>query len=478
MRRSHKLILSFIVFIILIGIYYITTTNKNKKEVEPTHENITLTQINDTNIEKIELKSLHDSLELQRSDQKWYIAANEDIDIIESKLNHLLSIFCNINVERIVRKNYDANTDLSEYGLDTQATTATTYLGDGSTIKLYLGNRTPDSNYYYIRKENTNDIYTIKTDYGDCFKYTLDDFRKLELETVDYKKLSYLYLHQKGKQPIEITSNSEKNKDLNSYGLGLFLLSQPYSEPKNVDYNGYEILLRSLPNFDMAKFLEDNPSDLSEYGLEEPQLEIILQEKEPETSSIKEVHYLFGNSYDEDHIYFKTADSDIIYTTENSFIDRLITDPFQLADKLIYITNINQVNKIDIDGQGKKYTLTLERKQIEGREINNDGETKELFKVNDVLTDDKSFRKLYQDIIGITADFEVRNDLSATFNQDQKITIKYYLNDDSTKILEYYPYDNNFHVIQMEPNVYWACSNNKLNHMFQLLEQLDRDNIN
>ena len=137
-----------------------------------------------------------------------------------------------------------------------------------------------------------------------------------------------------------------------------------------------------MPALSIEDFVEDGVEDFAKYGLEDPSLELIIKDSE------NTLHLLFGNEYDEDKIYFRTLDTDSVYGMKKSNIEFAHVKPFDLVEKFAYIVNIENVDKLEIEGRGKSYTLTLSR---ETQEAENEDEEDEV--ITTYMIDGKEVEK-------------------------------------------------------------------------------------
>ena len=299
--------------------------------------------------------------------------------------------------------------------------------------------------------------------------YTLSDVRDKSLPEVDTMELTYFLIDKKDGKPIEIKINDEQSQEEAEFGLGLWRMTQPYNEPMGVDGTAFEELLNGMKVFTIEEFIEDGAQDLSKYGLDDPSLEFVMKDEE------NTLHLIFGDEYDEDKIYFKTPDSDSVYGMKKSNIDFVDVKPFKLVEKFAYIVNIEYVDKIEIEGLGKSYTLTLTRETKEAEDEDEEDEVITTYKANGEEVEEKAFKKAYQSIIGILVDAEYSKDLE----ENPEVKTTFYLNKGSNREvhINYVPYDKDFYAVFRSGKAEFIVNRDAVHKMLDDLEALIRGDL-
>ncbi|WP_058484874.1 DUF4340 domain-containing protein [Defluviitalea phaphyphila] len=469
MKKSKNLILSLIFLAILIGIYlYIN----NKPQVADNNdnnedsENIELSDINKDDIIKMILTS-EEEIIFEKKDDEWEIVG-EEINIDQDKVESIASSFALIYATRIVEEN---PVDLSKYGLNSsEKVIAKAVLKDGSEKEFYLGNKTPDGKSYYCMQENDNKVYLIPTIRGDKFNFKINDIREKSLVKIDTSKLKYLLIKEEGKPTIEIVSNEEDTKG-KEYGIGLWIMKQPYINEHTINTENFNKVLDGLGTISIKDFVVDNPSDLSEYGLENPRMEIKMQDEE------NTLHILIGDNKDEDTVYFKNIDENIIYTMDSSTLESFEINPFDIISKFVYIPNIDTVSNIYIEANEKTYSMSLTRTIKEAEKEEDEDETITTYKVNNKEVKEEDFKKYYQELIGITYDAEIDKNIRINLKEiEPEVKTIFTLTNGEKVSIEYIPYNEELYAPLRDGNIEFVVSKKKVDNMLETLEKLISSN--
>jgi hypothetical protein len=262
----------------------------------------------------------------------------------------------------------------------------------------------------------------------------------------------------------------EENNGLDNSGLAMspWIIVKPYTQEYTADSSAVSTLQEKYTTFDFIKCAEYNPTDLSQYGLDNPKATIKMEylvtrkekldkpEKNPDTGEeITEKTYydpkdfkLSVGSLDEDNNYYVMINGDgAVYTIDKEAIDNMVeVDPFSILNKFVTIPNIEMVDKIDIDIDGTAYMMKLER--TTGKNEKGEEEIKTTYFYNGKEAKEEVFKDIYQKIISARYDAPIKKEIIAA-DIAPFLTITFHLNDEKNTVLtaSYLPYDESFYII-------------------------------
>ena len=113
-----------------------------------------------------------------------------------------------------------------------------------------------------------------------------------------------------------------------------------------------------------------------------------------------------------------------------------------LMDKLTHIADLNNVKNITFEGKGDKFTL--ERKGTEENYV---------YDINGQNFEEKKFKEIYREIIGITSDKIAYEGVSGT--ADYKVTVNF--KDGKTDVWEYISYNERNYVLTHNGEAKYIC---------------------
>lgn len=463
MSKGNKIIILIVVLGLLIGSYIFMKNRPTKKEdAEGEQEKIELSKVEKDKINKMVLQSKDSTLTFIKKGEEWSIDYPHPVKLKQTYIDDIAYSFASLYAERVVDENPD---DLSQYGLKEPSVKAWAELEDGKKTKVfYLGDKAPTGNNYYIMLEGDPKVYAVWMNHGEHFSYKMDDIREKKLTEINVQELSYLKMAIADKPVIEIKENDNRSEDEAQFGLGMWKMIKPYNQPMGVDSNGIEKVLSDIPNLEIKGFIDDDPSDLGQYGLDVPSRELVVKDKS------NTVHLYFGKDAGDDEVYFKTADSNAVYTMAKEKVSFMDIKPFELVEKFAFIVNIDDVDKIVVEGEGKAHTLTLERSTKKAEKEGEEDEIETVYKVDGKEVEESPFKKYYQSIIGLLVDAE--NDKESTEKAEVKTTFFLNKGKDREIHVDYVPYDRDFYSVVRQGKAEFIISRDQVHKMLEDLELL------
>ena len=393
-------------------------------------------QISRVDIERIVAVSLtgpgrEQPFSMRRTESGWEVAgASSAIPIKESRIKDILYSFGSLYGERVIE---EEAADLAQYGLEPPAVVAVATLDDDSTIEVYLGDRTPAGNTWYLGLPGKRIVYSVWTNHGNHYYYTVADLRGDELPTINSEALAYLRLRGPDVPTIEVVETNPVDVRFANL-LTRLAVVQPYAIPRAIDSEKFAEVQSLVVQPRIDRIVSDDPAAAAEYGLAPPRMELLARDAEGAVFEL-----LIGAEID-DEVFFQVPGRATVYATKHSRAKILDLRPFELVDKFVLILNIELVDAIEIEHPGGVNRLTIER-------TGSGDDLVETFDIDGTAIEDKPFRQLYQLIIGLLADAELpAADQEAMLAAAPEVRITYLMNSppDSRMSAALVPYDRQF----------------------------------
>jgi hypothetical protein len=452
MNKTRNIIILIIVFI-LLSVGYLALNQSQKKKVTVATKAATekLSIGDEKNLNKVIIKSKTATLTLEKKGANWIANSLTSIKVNTSSITSILTSITSLTPGQIVEK---SPKDLSIYGLKDPSSIVTASFSDGSVKELSVGNTTVNGDYYLMVKGDEN-VYVVPQTDGSHLQYALSDVIDKSLTQIDTQSLTYILIDHKDGKPIEIQTNTSQSAAEKQAGIDNYSMTKPYDIPYGVDSQKFsDLLLSKMPTFAIQQLVDADAKDLSKYGLDKPTLELKLKD------SKNSLHLIFGKDADNSNIYFKTDASNSVYTMAKSDLSTFNVSPFDLVAKLIYLTNIDNVDKILIEYAGNTNEFTIDRKTVKAQKTGDPDTVTSTFKVDGVEVKDPDFRTFYQSLIGISADAE----LDKTVQENPEFKITYYLNKGDSKVdkIEFCPYNNDFYAAFINGKAQFVVSKSQI----------------
>lgn len=414
MKRNVKMLLiAVLVLALLIGGYFLLLKWKsNGGEGNPDTALTGTTQyLYDANLEDIAHIEFNN---------EWgnYIVYNDETPRIEGYSSHVIdteelsSVFYSCSNASIIHR-IDNPTALADYGLEDSKRSISVTLRDGTSYKLLIGNSANFEGEYYAMLDGADYVCTISSYKAESLTQNPETFRSLAVCTLDGGSVESFSIYKKGKKELAVEYSEEASQ--NEISSSSYVMTYPYSGVK-ASADKLRPLFESFGTITALSIAEENPENLEKYGLDSP---YVITVKDAQT----EVTLKMGSYAEDGMLYMMKDELPVVYLAECPFYEIVKeADADEYPEKFVNLFNINEVEKITI--KTKKESHTMEIKE-------ND------YKINGKDTDENTFKKLYQKIIGIkAAEFTNRNPRG-----EEKCSISFVFNDGTEKTFKYYIYD-------------------------------------
>ncbi|MCD8355591.1 MAG: DUF4340 domain-containing protein [Clostridia bacterium] len=321
-KNTKRLVIGGIAVVILGGIYAGLTLIPEKEDASSETESVSLVSM-DTD----DLASVHVSLESEDytlqfthddSGTAYTMSGGEETaDYSESLMQELMNNACSVSA-RLIAENCD---DLSEYGLSEDDSTTTVEITDtdGATTVLTFGLSSDILSGTYCMKDTGDTVYLLDSDTASSLTQSQSYYRNLtvlgsyyslssELQTLTIDSMS---------DGSTITIQARDISDMDSDAID-FYSDYVFTAPISCDADDYTLSTGILSDLQDAltaqAIVEDNPSDLSKYGLDTPRAKIGIK-----TNSL-DATVLVGSTDDDQGIYLmKEGGSTVFLSTASDF---------------------------------------------------------------------------------------------------------------------------------------------------------------
>ncbi|MDD3840542.1 MAG: DUF4340 domain-containing protein [Clostridia bacterium] len=450
MKTYKNIIALLAVLAILVGTYYFTKRSPDEQQSKQTDENeIFITE--QEQISHIEIKRDDISLTFKNQGQDWSVDA--DVELDQNKVNSTAASFASIHAVSVVQDQVD---DLQEFGLDPATAVITIRLKDHEIKKFYIGDTIPSGDGYYFKEEDSNSIYIVDKYFASNALVTLDDMRDRQLFFAEEGQINYIKIKGDEGKIIELKSQEQKDEQLASKGLGSWKMINPYQ--RDGDVQKISELASIVSNIQVKEFVSCE-NDLQQYGITDDAKQIMLG-----TDDSEQLHLLIGDNKDEDSVFVKSADKDLVCTIDSDILEVFDYKPFDLMDKFAFIINIDLVDKVEIKQKSETHVLSIEGSESEEQD-------KKTYKIDGKPVKEDKFKDFYQILIGLTVDAVNEDD---TTEQPEVETI-YRLNEEGEKrqvTVSYIPQDRYFYAVSIDGYSDFIIDREKVDHMLKELNDL------
>lgn len=227
----------------------------------------------------------------------WYILEPIRARADESKMNDLLWDVEGLKAEAFVS---DAPEALTPYGLSEPRARFELWTEEGTMQVLFVG--VEKGEQVYVKNSTAPSVYLVDADFLEEMGKDITEFRD--------KKVLLFYSYQVNE--IDITGGGETStwkKDSKGNWKGPLGVSVERS-----DVSGF---LSDLQRLEVEEFVDDRPSDVTQYGLSEPQYTVTLKFEEVPSQ------VLFVGREQNEMVYVKNRDIDAVYAVKSVLMDTI-----------------------------------------------------------------------------------------------------------------------------------------------------------
>ncbi|MBU3191038.1 DUF4340 domain-containing protein [Clostridium bowmanii] len=463
MKKSKSIIILVVILLLLSGAYFYVskhpkTKDADKSSISDVASTVELWEVDDTKVSKVIATFGDGSNTFIKKNKNWSID-NYDYKLDQPMITSAIGSLINSH-GTLVEKNTE---DIEKYGL-IKPIINLIIVGDGSDKILNIGDKTSEGTNYYASGNEKKDVYSISVSTVDNIIKAQSAYRDKTITSINPETLTSIKIIEAGSSPIEIEKNENRSVEETNYNLNTWTLSGAYSKTIGVDDNKIGLVAAAIPKLTASDVIIDNPKDLSIYGLDKPSLELILKD------SKSTLQLFIGKNKDDKYVYFKTSEADTIYVMDKTVIDTFRVKPLDIISKFVYIVNIDKVDKIVVVANGMETTVLLSRTSTKAEKSGDPDVVVTTSKVNDKIIEIKKFKKVYQEIVGLTVDSE--NDKK----QEEKpaVSITYTLNNAKKKkeVINFVPYNNQFYAVFRDGKSDFVISLDKVNKMLTSLKNI------
>lgn len=243
--------------------------------------------------------------------------------------------------------------DLKPYGLDRPQYYMAMEYDDAKPDTLFIGNDTPTRDMSYMKFSSGRKVFAVN-------KFLTDMMKK---PVKSYRSRTVLNVIADDVHGIEIfRGNDDSERIRMSYNGVVWMMEHPWE--LNGNEKSIDELLKKFSEAKKVTLVDEKPTDLAKYGLDQPSVVIDLQV----SYGMPNKMLLIGNRLTEKgkkHLWYaKQFDADLVFTVEKSFVN-LVNRPLEwFVDSNPLRFNRNIVNKIllQTDKQTVVFTMNTEGK--------------------------------------------------------------------------------------------------------------------
>jgi hypothetical protein len=311
----------------------------------------TLFEFKPEDVAEISLVYADREINLKRSGDDWQLTKPIDVAADAVTARNLANTIAECEVKKELT---DASSDLTQYGLDSPFVTVTVKLKDRELTAILVGKNAPVGSSTYVQKADDKRVLLTSSTFRAGVDKKVKDLRDKTILTFADKDVQKVGIRGEGKDIRLVQKDDAWN------------IEQP--GPYAADATAMRSFLSTLRSLRAADFPDDQPTDLSTYGLDHPRLQVALYLGK---DSI-EKRLLIGKETDKKEIYVQQSDGPAVYTVSDWVFRDLNKNVGDFRDKTVLAFDRDKVTALEIkptDGSPVKLVRGENKQwQVEGNE--------------------------------------------------------------------------------------------------------------
>jgi len=428
MKPIKNIVIILAVIGLLIGGFYWVNNFQPKEKTDDSATpsfapSVIVSKIERDSIQKVTVNNEGETFTISKNGEDWLLNNDADVKLTSTGISSFLYDCATISAKEIIEENV---TDFSVYGLDQPKRSVVIECSDGNTLTALVGNSSIDGSICYLMMEGQTTVYAKSSSGCSSLVIPMSKLLEKSIYSIGSDSIGTISLHKTGTEKVRLVNAFVKETEEGK--IYEWRMEAPLIKVAN-DYNIREQMIEKIASLSANEVIPF-PSDATDYGFASPQAVYTVSDLENTTSYTVTV----GKDTDDGNTYVKLSDSKTVYTVPKDSISFIHLNYQQLVDSLVHVENIIDIAEINISGLGKSYHLT-----ISGSDDN------ATYKINDKDIEEKSFKKAYQTIIGLSLSSFSKNPVTAA----SEFTIVYTKNDGTQVTVECIPYDDRNYVTKV-----------------------------
>jgi hypothetical protein len=325
------------ILIILTAFVYLYEIKGGQRREEAAQEAQRLLPMTTEEITELTLRRPQETIVCRRTEDGWQITEPLTTAGDRSAIERILGTLSQAQTNRVVR---DTAADLAPFGLDPPQVTVEVRSGEGPAGIVHLGHKNPTGSHIYARREGEPTVYLTEASLlsqAQTELLQLRDRRVLSFQPAEVRGLSL----QRAQKSIELARDP-----------GGWKLKKPLQVM--ADKNSIDSMLRKLSDARISAYVDEQPADLSPYGLLRPTLSLVLT-LGPEASQ-KSLHI---GARKDDGRYARDASRDPVFVIPADLYETLDQDAFDLRDKSVLSFERDRATQLEL--RSDKMTIVCQK---------------------------------------------------------------------------------------------------------------------
>lgn len=377
-----------IVLVLLAAAYFalskVDAPSENDEKNSTITEYTSLLSIDKDTVTKYSIKTADFEYALIKSNGEWAVEGKEFIRLDSVKADELIKAASVINADDVI----ESPDSLVSYGLDNPQAEIKIF-ADSATYDINIGNTAPTQDRYYITFNGDGKVYTVYESSVKEMLQSIDNLRMKNIHNITEEGLKKqdefvsMVLEKPNGNTVSIRRKNAEELQ-NDIAANAFVMEKPYYKNINT-YTFEQYVFEKIPNLKIIAYVEDAPSDLSKYGLDNSQKTVLIFQTVNEKLEIE-----LGKE-DSGTYYAKLPNENSVFTLSANELSVLKLETFKLLDPSVYLAYIGDVESVEFKSGGDSVLFRIE-----------DIDSGYKYYAGEKELEEKEFQAIYHEIISLS----------------------------------------------------------------------------
>lgn len=302
---------------------------------------------------------------LQRQGDTWRLTKPSDLAADTTTANNLVNAIAECEV---VKEVAEGTADVAQYGLDKPLVTIKVSLKDRDLPTIGVGKNTPVGFSTYVQRGDDKKILLTSSAFRSGMDKQVKDLRDKTILTFTDADVNQIEL--RGADRLVRLSKTKDAWQIDEPG------------PFKADATAVRSVLSTLRSMRAIDFPSDQPTDLSQFGLDAPQVVVTLRVGANNAEQIVRL----GKNAEKKDLYLQTAAAPTVYTVSDWVLRDLNKSVNDLRDKTLLAFDRDALTAIEVRRRGEEAFRLVREADKKWRPEGSDGQPAEMA-LNTFVTD-------------------------------------------------------------------------------------------
>lgn len=317
MKKNLILLLA----LLILGVFFFWDRQRDEQKKEREEKEKQLFSLKKDDVKEITIVKKDGTYKAVKEGERWKLVQPFETDGDKAAWDNIASSYTTGKLQRVVEENA---ANLEPFGLKTPAISVSLAgIGGATKETLLMGDQTPTQGKYFALIEGGSDVLTVMSSIYSMVDKSQYDFRDKTIVDIETDKVQKLDVAISG---ASMTLERKGDKE--------WVVTNPIQA--RADETQINDMLTAVKNGQIKQFIEENPADVTAYGLVNPATKLVFWTGEKGNQSSWAAHaLLIGGTSAAEQLYAKREGQKNVFAVAPNDFNKVPKDVDSLRMKKI-----------------------------------------------------------------------------------------------------------------------------------------------